>query len=140
VGVMHVWSLFFNFICYQLKHLPLTYFSILFKKETTIVSVEIWKHFNPMGQGRWFFKVYTISKFNMVFRDGNRPGFDRPEPGLWIFFQAWAWPMAFHRPIFLAWPGLFKSLAWPASLFTGLLHINLLKIQFCLLLNRPNWP
>ena len=49
--------------------------------------------------------------------------------------------MAFHRPIFLVWLGLFKSLAWLESLFTGLLIIKVIKkIPFYLLLNRLNRP
>jgi len=32
--------------------------------------------------------------------------FDRPKPNLQIFFQAWAWSVAYF------FPGLFKSMAW----------------------------
>ena len=51
-----------------------------------------------------------------------RLGFERPEPSLRWIFEAWAWPIAYQRLFILARPGLFKSLAWPDSLFKSLLH------------------
>jgi hypothetical protein len=65
-----------------------------------------------------------------------RPDFDRSEPGLQNFLQAW--PMAFHRP-YLAWPGLTYLKVWPdlEAYFQAYFILKSLNIQLCLLLNRP---
>jgi len=88
------------------------------------------KHTTSISNSTSLVELILINAISWELRvgiDQARQGFDRPEPGLRKKLQAWVWPMAYHKPFFLAWAGLFKSLDWPENLLAGLLYIKAIK-------------